>query len=276
VWGAGPNQTLWSYPAPQVDFSGIAADFGSLKTTAIASGLYFARYSSGTIDTTTYNRGYHVIFNGNGTFTVRRVSNEYVMDVVPIYNPSDSSENDYTRIRTEALLGTYTIPATCGLIYFEDNVWIEGTVDTKVTLVAANVVDVGVAPNVVLRGNISYGVTDGSDGLTVLSENNVLIAADSPTTMTLNGIFIAQTGAFGRSLYKGCSAAYEPKGTLTIRGTTVSSKRTGTKWLNGCGSGDDAGYQTRIDAYDRQLSTDPPPFTPAVSNDYQFVDWREE
>ncbi|MEK7099873.1 MAG: hypothetical protein AAB883_01915, partial [Patescibacteria group bacterium] len=82
------------------------------------------------------------------------------------------------------------------------------------------------------------------------------------------------TGAFGRNYYSSCSAAYEPKTTLTIRGTTVSSKRTGTKWVNGCGNY--AGYGTRIDAYDRLLATDPPPFTPTVSTDYQFVDWREQ
>jgi hypothetical protein len=92
--------------------------------------------------------------------------------------------------------------------------------------------------------------------------------------MTLNGIFVAQGGAFGRNLYS-CPGTYEPKGTLTILGTTVSNLRTGTRWVNGCSSGD-AGYQTRIDAYDRNLSTDPPPFTPQTSTDYQFVDWRED
>jgi hypothetical protein len=44
----------------------------------------------------------------------------------------------------------------------------------------------------------------------------------------------------------------------------------------GCGSGSDAGFQTRIDSYDRRIATDPPPFTPVVSTDYQFVDWKEE
>jgi hypothetical protein len=45
--------------------------------------------------------------------------------------------------------------------------------------------------------------------------------------------------------------------------------------MNGC-SGGDAGYQTRTDAFDRALSTDPPPFTPNISTDYEFVDWHEQ
>ena len=99
--------------------------------------------------------------------------------------------------------------------------------------------------------------------------------------MTLNGVFIAQAGAFGRNLYA-CPGTYEGGNggtrlsTLTILGTTVSNKRTGTKWINGCNNGNsDAGYQTRVDSYDRTLASSPPPFTPVVSTDYQLLDWHE-
>ncbi len=273
VWGAGPNQSLWDYPVPQVDFAGIAADFTSLKTTAVATGLYFPRYSSGNSIGAAYWRGYHLIFNGNGTVTVHRVS-ATVRKYPTFLNPAEP-QIDRTLISNETLYGTYTIPAACGLIFVEDNVWVEGIVDTKVTIVAANVTVTGVAPNAMLPNNLTYQATDGTDGLTLIAENNVLITPNSPNNMTLNGVFIAQGGAFGRNYY-GCPSSYEPRGTLTILGTTVSNLRTGTQWINGCGSGSNAGYQSRIDAFDRKLSTDPPPFTPNTSTDYQFVDWRQE
>ena len=273
VWGAGPNQELWSFPVPQVDFSGISADFSSLKTLAQAEGIYLPRYSTGNSNGSAYWRGYHLIFNANDTVTVRRVSATYQMSVNPINSADD--DWDRARIQNETAYNTYAIPADCGLIFVEDNVWVEGTISDKVTLVAANVTTTGVAPNAYLKNNITYAETDGSDGLALIAEHNVLITPDSPSNMTLNGIFIAQGGAFGRNLYT-CPSAYEPKGTLTIHGTTVSNKRTGTKWMNGCGWYGDAGYQTRIDAYDRNLASDPPPFTPIVSSDYTFVDWREE
>lgn len=272
VWGSGPNQSLWEYPVPQVDFDGIAADFSSLKTTASTYGLYFPRYSSGNSNQANYWRGYHLTFNGNGTVTVRRVSGTTSLSSTRI-NPADTL--DRTLISSETLYGTYTIPADCGLIFVEDNLWVDGVVDRKVTLVAANVTTTGVAPNVMLPGNITYGATDGSDGLTLIAENNILITPNSPQNMNLNGIFIAQGGAFGRNLYN-CSTSYEPRGTLTILGTTVSNLRTGTQWVDGCGWEGDGGYQLRIDAFDRKLSTDPPPFTPYTSTDYQFVDWRQE
>ncbi|MBA3789442.1 hypothetical protein H0X32_03590 [Patescibacteria group bacterium] len=277
VFGAGPNQTLWSYPSPQIDFTAIAANFSTLKSTAQSSGLYFARISSGSSGNNA-NKGYHLIFNSNGTVTVKKVTKETNVPSLPVDNQTiQTTQPDYTLINTETTLGTYTVSTSCGLIFVEDNTWIEGTVPSQITVVAANVVTAGVTPNVMLPDNITYSNASGISGLTVISANDILITPDSPQTMTLNGIFIAQGGAFGRNYYgsSGCPNSYEPRTMLTIHGTTVSNKRTGTKWFGGCGSGD-AGYQTRVDAFDRGLSTNAPPFTPTVSTTYQFVDWRQE
>ncbi len=164
----------------------------------------------------------------------------------------------------------------------EDNVWIEGVVPSKVTVVAANVTTSGVTPNVMLPNNITYSNASGTSGLTVISSNDILITPNSPQNMSLSGVFVAQGGAFGRNYYGEnasgyvtCPNTYEPRASLTMHGTTVSNLRTGTKWINGCSNGD-AGYQTRTDAFDRQLSTNPPPFTPAVSTTGEFVDWRQQ
>ena len=269
VFGAGPNQSLWSYPTPQTDFSAIAANFSSLKSSAQTSGIYLPRYSSGNSNNASYWRGYHLIFNSNGTVTVNRVTSTTQLNVTPVNSADPTTDN--TLINTESFYATYALPANCGLIYVEDNTWVEGVVPGKVTLVVANVVTAGVSPNAMLTDNITYA--NASSGLTLIAENDVLITPDSPMNMSLNGIFIAQNGAFGRNYY-GCNNAYEPRTALTIHGTTVSNKRTGTKWLNGCNP--DAGYQTRTDAFDRTLSTDPPPFTPNTSTDYVFVDWKQK
>ncbi|MFZ1987720.1 MAG: hypothetical protein WAV21_01660 [Minisyncoccia bacterium] len=279
VLGNGTNQNLWEYPTPQVDFSAISADFNNLKTTAQSVGLYLPRYSTGNDNGAAYWKGYHLIFNANGTVTVRHVTSTTQLSSTPV-NAADDEDDvaDRMVIANETNFNTYTISPDCGLIFVEDNTWVEGTIPSKITLVVANT-DAGIHPSAYLRNNIVYGAADGSDGFTLIAERNVLVTPDSPQNMTLHGIFIAQGGAFGRNLY-GCPGSYEPKGTLTILGTTVSNKRTGTKWVNGCYSWwtgySDAGYQTRIDSYDRRMASDPPPFTPLVSADYQLMDWREE
>jgi len=274
VVGSGPNQTLWEYPVPQVNFAGIAADFGSLKTLAQSTGVYYGRYSSGTNqNSNNYWRGYHMIFNANGTVTVRRVNTLTNLDVTPVNTADDT--DDWALIANESAYETRTIPASCGLIFVEDNVWVEGTIPSKVTLVAANVVNSGVAPSAYLLNNIQYGATDGSDGFTLMAERNVLISPSAPNSMNLNGIFIAQDGAFGMNRYESCTYA-DKTGTLTILGTTVSSKRTGTQWTGTTCNGYARGFQNRVDSYDRNMASDPAPFTPVVSADYELVDWREE
>lgn len=281
VWGDGTDQTLWEFPVPQVDFAGIAADFSSLKTKANSSGRYLPRHSSGNTNNANHWNGYHLIFNSNGTVTVRKVNSTTLLYSTAI-NASENGLQDRALIASEAFYTTLTLPADCALIYVEDHVWVEGVVDGKVTLVAANTAS-GVAPNVMLPGNLTYEETDGSDGLTVIAENNILITPNSPQTMTLNGIFVAQNGAFGRNYYwrsssdSRCNTTYEPRTSLTILGTTVSNLRTGTKWMGvNCGTDSEAGYNQRTDAFDRKLSTDPPPFTPRISSDYEFVEWRED
>lgn len=280
VVGSGANQNLWQYPTPQVDFAGIAADFSSLKAAAQGSGIYLPRYSTSSGKNPNPNLGYHLIFNSNGTVTIKRVTAVYTLANVQPVDGEASSENDYTRIKTESTYETLPVPSQCGLIFVEDNAWLEGSIPAKVTVVAANVTTPGITPDVVLTNNLQYVNTDGTDGLTVISAHDILIAPDSPQNMTLDGIFIAQGGAFGRNYYYypsgGCNGTYEPRGTLTILGTTVSNLRTGTAWENGCPGGQNAGYRTRIDAFDRNLSTDPPPFTPVTSTQWQFVDWRQQ
>lgn len=276
VFGSGSNQNLWNYPTPPLDFAGISADFTSLKTTAQSNGIYLPRYSSGASNSSAYHKGYHLIFNADGTVTVNRVSAASKLSVIPVNGADPSS--DYALIGNETAYNTYVLPANCGLIFVEDNTWVEGTIPTKVTLVVANVTTVGVTPDAFLRGTIAYASSDGSDGFTIISSHNILITPDSPQNMTLDGIFVAQSGAFGRNYYS-CSSypSYSQKETLTILGSTISNKRTGTKWSGSptCGKSYASGYETRIDSFDRMLANDPPPFTPVISSDYSFVDWQQ-
>ncbi len=277
VFGAGTPTNLWQYPTPQVDFNAISANFTSLKTTAQTSGEY---WSYGTKSSN--QNGVHLIFNADGTVTVKKVTAVSAPTVVAFVDGTSGPRSDNSLIKTESTIGTYTLPATCGLIFLENRAWIEGTITKKVTVVVADVTDANGAADAILTNNITYSAYDGTAGLTVIAQHDVLVGPTSPSTMTLNGIFIAQDGAFGRNLYT-CPGPYEGGNgstrlaSLTILGTTVSNKRTGTKWINGCNNfTSDAGYQSRTDSYDRRMASDPPPFTPAVSSDYELLDWHEK
>jgi len=279
IFGAGTGNALWQYPVASIDFAGIAADFSTLKNYALnAGGLYFAPASG-----TQSQRGYHLIFNGDGTVTVKRVSATYSF---PSYSTQYGWVTEYGIIKTESLVGTYTVPANCSLIYVEDRVWVEGTISGKVTVVAADIVNSNSYPDAYLVNNINYATNDGTSGFTLVAEGNVRIPLNSPDTMTIHGIFVAQTGHYGRDFYTNDSsypvnhrvgstwASYVIRTSLTTNGSVISNGRTGTSWI--CGSSVCSGYQTRTDAYDALQAISPPPFTPFSTTDYSFTNWREE
>ncbi len=280
VTGSGSGSALWHYPTASIDFAGIAVSMASLKGYAQNNGGRYFAPASGSVS----SRGYHLIFKSNGTFDVYRVT---ATDAVPAYSSDtgwDTSEESI--IETKTFVGNFTIPASCSLIFVEDRVWVEGVVRGKVTLVAATPTDTGTAPTAYLLNNITYTTNNGTDGLTVIAEDDVLIPLNSPNIMELHGIFVAQGGHYGRNFYTNSSSypsnqrvgsswsSYVIQDQLTTVGTVVSNTRTGTAWSSGGVT--TSGYEERVDAYDELQATNPPPFTPSASTDYSFVLWREQ
>ena len=295
VVGSGTGYALWHYPVATIDFGGIDASLSSLKSYArYQGGLYFAPASG-----SQSSRGYHLIFNSNGTVTVKRV---YATYSVPSYSEDTNDLSRYSGstftgwasepsiIKSETTLGTYTVPSACSLIFVEDRAWIEGVVKGKVTIVVATPSDPvasTVPTSAYLLNNITYATNDGSSGLTVIAEDDVLIPLNSPDTMMIHGIFVAQGGLYGRNFYTNSYSypssyrvgstwsSYVARTLLTTEGSVVSNMRTGTSWVDGYGNFI-SGYQNRVDAYDELQASDPPPFTPDATTDYGYTRWSEQ
>lgn len=273
VWGSGVDPALWDYPVPQVDFAGIVVDMTELKDHALADGLHFtgAAGRSG-------RKGYRLNFLADGTVDVYRVINTSYNWSIHVDDINGGWKQDYHTITQENFIDNYTIPDGCPVIFVEDKIWIEGTVKGKITVASADFLGSSFETDVIINDSIDYAGPEGDDGLTVIAENSILIPPEVPTDMSLRGIFVAQGGYFGRNLYACWDAPYDKRNTLTINGTIVSNERVGTKWTystSGC-SNEWSGFETRINAYDRLLATDPPAFTPAASENHTFTTWREE
>lgn len=275
VFGGGSPSSLWQFPAPQVDFNGITVDLTKLKNYATSSGTYIP--PSG-------GYGYRVIFNSNGTVDIRRV-----VGTTQVWGYS--LETDWVQERTVMsnvqAQTLYTIDADCPIIFVEDNVWVEGVVSGKVVLAAANLITAGAERSAIINNNITYASASGN-GLTLIGERDVLIGLQVPDVMTISGVFIAQNGKFGRNHYcqndcsttsgnQGLPGSLDPyvlRNTLTTNGTVVSNGRVGTKWTsNGTFV---SGFSQRFDNFDRNLSANPPPFTPVTSDDYKFIIWQDQ
>lgn len=271
VFGAGPNFALWGFPAPAIDFVGLTVDLVNMRNLAQEQAIYFGELAGDPDEV-----GYRFDFLADGTVDVYQVTDT---DWVWGYHSFSAAwERDYDIIATEVFLQNTTTPANCGLIVAEAKVWVSGIITDKVTLASANVTTPGVDTDLIPTGNITYSAYDGSVGLTAIGEDSVFIPINAPDDMTLNGIFIAQNGNFGRNYYTTTylPGAWDPfalRNNLTINGTIVSNGRVGTRWT--CGGSYCSGYNTRVNTYDRNLATDPPPLTPYVSDDFRFIEWLE-
>jgi len=266
VFGAGVS-ALWQYPVPQVDFSGIASDLVSMKDLAQNSGGIYLPDSGA--------QGYHIYLQSDGTFDVYRVDSTGDGDYS--YSWQWGWEYEYYNILSETFLQTYTPASDCGLVFVEDMLWLEGTVNGKITIVSADLVNANIETDVLLMNNIEYSTLDGSDGITVIAEEDVLLPLQVPNDMTIRGIFIAQTGHFGRNYYH-AAVGYNPthayKNSITVNGTIVSNGRSSTRY--DCSNVYCSGFNTRSNSYDQTQAKDPPPLTPYTSTDFRFVEWREQ
>ena len=256
------NTSLFEFPAAPINFSGITVDLLSIQTKAQSGGLYFG--PSG-------RSGYHLIFNSNGTVTVRRVNSKQ-------NEPNGYAWGRYMNILNgTTLIGTYTPPASCPVIFVEDQVWIEGIVRNKITLAAADVDTSGVNPSIILNNNITYA--NATSGLLAIGEFDVLIGLVVPDNMTLNGVFIAQLGSFSRNFYDASMPSaweqYILRNSLTINGTIVSNGRVITKWVNSSNQYV-SGFNNRYSSYDLNLVLDPPALIPRTSDVHKFSDWRDQ
>lgn len=265
------NPLLFSYPSPPINFTDITIDLTNI--------LNRAQNSGGTYLPPSGSLGYRITFNGDGTFTARRVT---AVRSYTAFSTELGSHTERNIIQTDANYGTYTINSACPLIYVADKIWLQGVVDQKVTLAAAGTDISGLNPSIILQDNITYD-NPATDGLLAIAENDVLIGVDVPNNMTINGIFVAQTGRFGRNDYDYANLPnpsgpldfrpYYERNSLTTNGTIVSNGRVGTQWVSG--STFKSGFRNRYSSYDRNLVEKPPPLVPNTSDVYDFVEWRE-
>lgn len=258
------NPDLFTFPVPAFDFSGITIDLAQIKELTLAYAQQYYWPSSSQLDPEA--KGYHFKFLNNGTFEVWIVTG---LNSTFAYSLEEGWHFDDFTIASEYRYGApIIIDPNCALIFAEDRLWVEGEVRGKVTLASANLINPNQDTDVILAGDINYAALDGSDGLSVIGERNVLIAPDSPNQMELRGIFIAQKGRFGRNHYPG-----NLKEKLEMGGSIISNGRVGTKWSSG--GQIISGYLKRENYIDPNLIYNPPAFVPYVSPEFEIVNWEE-
>jgi len=232
-----------SFPVAATDFNGVLGDLSYMKTVAQA-GASNNRYFDNS------NEGRHIVLKTNDTYTIRKVAS------------FDSTTNQISSYSGAA--STYTIPDD-GVIFVEDNVWLEGTVSGKrVTIIAANLGS-GTTKSMYIGNDIRYTNYDCSDIVGIIGQQDVEIYKGSLNDLRIDGALIAQAGRVGREHYTGSGII---KNTITIYGAIASNQRYGFAWTDG------TGYTTRNLYYDNNLLYCPPPYFP-TGTQYEMDLWEE-
>ncbi|MDO9231335.1 MAG: pilus assembly PilX N-terminal domain-containing protein [bacterium] len=242
------------FPVPKVDFNGIMSDLNFLKSESQTSnGIYYDNEEC----SNKKNLGRHITITGN-TMTV---------SVVTDYNNAN-----YSIKREDCILTNVPIPQD-GIVFVENNIWLEGTINgRKVTFVAADLSGGELANIYMGMDNLLYTNFDGTDIIGILAQGDLEIVKDSLDDLTIDAALLSQSGRVGRNNYTpfGCSSqsCEDHKGTITINGAMATFMRYGFAYTNG------TGYSYRILNFDNNLLYYPPPYFPTRT--YYFIDLWEE
>jgi len=250
IWGDGGPKSYWSFPKPAEDFNIITVDLAQIRNYADEDGIFLS--SSG-------QQGWRLRFIADGRVGISKVLS------TDCYKAKDIGDNNYfwpcIDIKTADTETIYNMPNN-GYIYVDDMVWVDGTVNGKVT------VGTGTDKSVIINGNLLYTAKDGSCVIGLIGQKDVLVPHNSPNNLEIDAAVLAQTGAAKRYYYPG-----DMKDNLTVYGSVITYGIWTWSWVSGGGS-IISGYRNTNMTYDANLTYSPPPNFP-VGSEYNIISWEE-
>jgi hypothetical protein len=256
------------FPVPAVDFAGLTSDLATMKTAAQASGYYYG--GSGA-------QGYLIHLKTNDTYDIYKVN---TLVAAPGGCTNDLTQTGWGTwsISTRTFVESKAFPAD-GVIFVEDNVWVDGAINTaRLTIASGKFPDSpATRTNITVNSDLLYSNYDGQDVIALIAQNNFNVGMVSSTTMRVDAAVVAQNGRAGRYFYNGSCSGHASKTTLTLYGMIATNQRygfayTGNTYCSGLSGG---GYCTRDLIYDANLLYGPPPSFPLTSSQYQVISWGE-
>jgi len=251
------------FPVPAIDFTSISADLKSIHDT---SG--FNRSSSGA-------SGYKVVLRTDNKFDLYKVNS-----LLPASCTNSLSQSGWGTWSIDTINGattfinTYDIPPN-GLLFFDDNVWVEGTINKSRVTIAAGTIPVPTEStayrNIIVNNDLKYTNLDGQDSIGLIAQGNFLVGMASANNLTIDGALVAQNGGTIRYYYHGCGSSYDTRSTLTTYGMFASK---GQGYFSYGGSSP-SGYASQPARYDVNFQYGPPPSFPLTSSFYNTLSWQE-
>jgi len=238
VWGSGGPAGFFSFPVPTVNFNKISLDLLNLNAQASARGINLGP---------SYASGYYIKLNADDTISVYKVTRERTTGI------------------NISFLQTYPAPAN-GVIYANDNVWIDGTYGKDLTVAAE--LSGNQPAKIKIKDNLLYKQKDGTVRIGLVSQGNIEVPSYAPTDLEIDGALLSQKGHVWFPQANGYI-----KNSITIYGSISSYDFWTWSWVNGTTVV--SGYRHTTTTFDKYLTLAPPPQFPSIGN-FSIFNWREE
>jgi hypothetical protein len=243
------------FPVSEVSFTGLTSDLANMKEQANnGQGKYF--------DSTGFGR--KIILKSDGTFDVCTVSaansNTHV-----ISRYLKNTEPGTCTSCSGSCLSNYTIP-NGGVLFVENNVWVEGVVNNKrLSIVAANLSGGGDQRDIYIgisNNNLRYTAYDCNNMLGLIAQRDIRVLGSCPTKFTVDAALMAQSGLVGIN-----DNSFSGKDSLTFNGAITS-------YLQPYFQHGNSGFAVRLYNFDNNLLYCPPPYFP-TGTEYAIDLWEE-
>ena len=246
------------FPVPEVSFSGVTSDLAAMKSAAQGGhGKYFDASGGGR----------RIILKTNGTYDLCTVdtysNNQFSISKYKKMNCSTGAIVSGTcNSCSSTCLCNYSIPNE-GVIFVENNAWVEGTVNGKrVSIVAANLSGGGNQANIYVGfSNLRYTSYDCNNNIGLVAQQDITVVKDCPDDYIIDAALLAQGGKVG------IAQTMASKTSLTFNGAIVS-------YLQPYFQKGVSGFAVRYYNYDNNLLYCPPPYFP-TGTEYAIDLWEE-
>lgn len=244
------------FPAPQVSFTGVTTDLANMKNKAIdGNGKYF----DGT------GLGRKIILKNDGTYdicTVKSANNQ--THAISKYYKTDESGNTCDTCSGDCLKN-YQIENN-GIIFVENNIWVDGTVNNKrITVAAAKLSGGGNNADIYIGSedsNIRYAAYNCYNIIGLVAQRDIRVLGSCPNNYIIDAALLAQTGTVGIN-----DNGFSGKNSLTFNGAIAS-------YLEPYFQHGNSGFAVRFYNFDNNLLYCPPPYFP-TGTEYSIDLWEE-
>lgn len=253
----------YSFPVPLIDFSHITADLAQMKVESQADGQYYG--ASG-------GKGYHIVLEDTDyrlyRVTATKCGAQRTCNVYTQLGWQRVSDD----IDTETLIGTYNFPNN-GLVFTEDNLWIEGKINNdELTFAAARFPDTSSTnASIIINNNLLYTNYDGTDKIGLIAQKFITLPKVSPNYLEIDAAMISEHGTVEYHDYP--QTIYER---VKIHGAIATNGSHIFSWIAG-GSEPvvvTSGYKETLLEYDEYMTFGPPPSFPTTGS-YDILFWEE-